>query len=122
MDTDRDAFLRAIRDRPDDALPRLIFADWLDEHGHAGEAAWLRADVRLAQSYPDADPADAQLVQDLRPPDGVPSLWLAKSLWDVAKTVAALFLVMGRSLGGAVRALTAAARDVVPREPRAEES
>ena len=26
-------FLRAIHDRPNDDLPRLIFADWLDERG-----------------------------------------------------------------------------------------
>src|SRR3954471_25092659 len=27
------AFLRAIRDRPDEDLPRLIYADYLDERG-----------------------------------------------------------------------------------------
>lgn len=30
--SDRDAFIRAIRQRPNDPLPRLIFADWLDEN------------------------------------------------------------------------------------------
>src|SRR5689334_9332768 len=30
---DREAFLRAIIDRPEDDLPRLIYADWLDERG-----------------------------------------------------------------------------------------
>ena len=50
---DEAAFLAAIGEQPADALPRLIFADWLDEHGRADEAAWLRADVRLAQAYPD---------------------------------------------------------------------
>src|SRR5215218_387211 len=29
---DRLAFLRAIREHPDDDTPRLVFADWLDEH------------------------------------------------------------------------------------------
>src|SRR5947207_2177705 len=28
-----DAFLTAILERPDDATARLVFADWLDEHG-----------------------------------------------------------------------------------------
>src|SRR5581483_11873304 len=32
-DEDVIAFLRAVHDRPDDDLPRLIFADWLDERG-----------------------------------------------------------------------------------------
>jgi uncharacterized protein (TIGR02996 family) len=31
--TDRAAFLRAIRARPDDGALRLVFADWLEEHG-----------------------------------------------------------------------------------------
>ena len=28
----RDAFLRAIAETPEDDAPRLIFADWLEEH------------------------------------------------------------------------------------------
>ena len=28
----RDAFLQAIRDAPEDDGPRLIYADWLEEH------------------------------------------------------------------------------------------
>lgn len=31
--SDRAAFLRAIRECPDDDTPRLVFADWLEEHG-----------------------------------------------------------------------------------------
>jgi uncharacterized protein (TIGR02996 family) len=37
------AFWAAIRTAPDDQLPRLVFADWLDEHGRDEEAAALRA-------------------------------------------------------------------------------
>jgi uncharacterized protein (TIGR02996 family) len=29
----QDDFLRAICESPDDDAPRLVFADWLDEHG-----------------------------------------------------------------------------------------
>lgn len=32
MVTERDALLAAILDRPDDDLPRLVYADWLDEY------------------------------------------------------------------------------------------
>ena len=30
--------LRAIADDPDDDGPRLVYADWLEEHGHEVEA------------------------------------------------------------------------------------
>jgi uncharacterized protein (TIGR02996 family) len=35
-------FLRAILDKPDDQAPRLVFADWLDEHGDSDRAEVLR--------------------------------------------------------------------------------
>src|SRR5262245_37911088 len=35
-------FIRAIRDDPDDEALRLVFADWLEEHGRAKRAAWIR--------------------------------------------------------------------------------
>src|SRR5207253_6655895 len=98
-------FVRAIAQRPADALPRLIYADWLDEHGRAAEAAWLRADVRLAAAYPRTDADDVRAVQTARPPAGVPSLWLAGAAREVALTVAALFVATGRSLAAALRAL-----------------
>jgi uncharacterized protein (TIGR02996 family) len=46
--TDRDAFLRAIAASPDDDAPRLIFSDWLDEHGDAQRAEFVRAQCELA--------------------------------------------------------------------------
>ncbi|MBY0456099.1 MAG: TIGR02996 domain-containing protein, partial [Gemmataceae bacterium] len=33
--TDHDALLSAIIDQPDEDTPRLVFADWLDEHADA---------------------------------------------------------------------------------------
>ena len=50
---ERRAFLDAIRAQPDEAAPRLIYADWLDEHGES-----LRADLiryQVAASRLDAD-------------------------------------------------------------------
>jgi uncharacterized protein (TIGR02996 family) len=47
-----DAFLQAICDNPDDDTSRLIYADWLDEHGdEAGQAraAFIRAQIELAR-------------------------------------------------------------------------
>jgi uncharacterized protein (TIGR02996 family) len=43
--SDRDAFLRDIGVRPGDGLPKLIYADWLDEHGDP-RGAGLRWVVR----------------------------------------------------------------------------
>src|SRR3954468_6061525 len=40
--TDGDALYRAILDQPDDDAPRLVWADWLDEHGDPDRAAVVR--------------------------------------------------------------------------------
>ena len=36
--SDRESFVAAIAASPDDDLPRLVFADWLDEHGDPDRA------------------------------------------------------------------------------------
>jgi uncharacterized protein (TIGR02996 family) len=51
--TPRAAFLRAIHDAPDDDAPRLVYADWLDEHGDADRAAFIRVQCALARSAAD---------------------------------------------------------------------
>ena len=33
----REALLRGVVDRPEEDGPRLIFADWLEEHGNAAD-------------------------------------------------------------------------------------
>lgn len=43
-----DSLLRAILDAPDDDLPRLIYADWLDEHGEPARAEFIRVQCELA--------------------------------------------------------------------------
>jgi uncharacterized protein (TIGR02996 family) len=47
-------FLDAICASPDDDTDRLIYADWLDDHGDADRAAFIRAQCALAR----LDPAD----------------------------------------------------------------
>ena len=53
MTNDADALLKFVLAAPDDDAPRLVFADWLDEHGDPDRAAFIRAQVvrisRLAQ-------------------------------------------------------------------------
>jgi uncharacterized protein (TIGR02996 family) len=52
------AFLRAIRDTPEDAH-RLVYADWLDEQGDAERAEFIRLQCRLARTAPDDPQHDA---------------------------------------------------------------
>jgi uncharacterized protein (TIGR02996 family) len=43
-----DAFLQDIREHPDDDTPRLVYADWLDDHGDPRRAEFIRLQCRLA--------------------------------------------------------------------------
>jgi uncharacterized protein (TIGR02996 family) len=43
------AFLQDIIAHPDDDAPRLVFADWLDDHGDADRAELIRAQCELAR-------------------------------------------------------------------------
>src|SRR5262245_15977158 len=61
---DRAAFLRAICANPDDDLPRLVFADWLDEHGEPERAEFIRVQIefaRLSAAGPKGDELKARL-------------------------------------------------------------
>jgi uncharacterized protein (TIGR02996 family) len=59
--TDADALLRAVLAAPDDDAPRLVYADWCDEHGDPDRAAFIRAQVGLARDP--NHPRRAELVQ-----------------------------------------------------------
>src|SRR5262245_929354 len=50
-----EALLRAVCENPDDDLPRLVFADWLDEHGEPKRAEFIRGEIELDRQlgYPD---------------------------------------------------------------------
>jgi uncharacterized protein (TIGR02996 family) len=54
------AFLRAILDAPDDDTPRLVYADWLDEHGDAARAEFIRAQCE-AERLPEGEPRQVAL-------------------------------------------------------------
>jgi uncharacterized protein (TIGR02996 family) len=47
------AFLHSIHDEPDDDVPRLIFADWLEDHGDSDRAEFIRVQCELARWVPD---------------------------------------------------------------------
>ena len=48
--TDAVALLVAIRAAPDDDAPRLVYADWLDEHGQPERAEFIRVQCELART------------------------------------------------------------------------
>jgi uncharacterized protein (TIGR02996 family) len=43
------ALVAAIKANPDDDLPRLVAADWLQEHGEDERAEWIRVSLELAK-------------------------------------------------------------------------
>jgi len=47
MTTDGDALLQTIIDNPADDLPRLVYADWLEENGQAERAEFTRLKIAL---------------------------------------------------------------------------
>jgi uncharacterized protein (TIGR02996 family) len=54
--SEHDAFLRAILAEPDEDGARLVFADWLDEHGDPDRADFIRVQCELAR-LPEPEPA-----------------------------------------------------------------
>jgi len=54
MSSTEDGLLRAIVTEPDDDTHRLVYADWLDDHGDPVRAEFIRAQVQLAR-----DPTDS---------------------------------------------------------------
>jgi uncharacterized protein (TIGR02996 family) len=62
--SDREALLSAIIAHPDEDTPRLVFADWLDEHSGSKRAAFIRSRVeyqRLRSADTDAAALDGFL-------------------------------------------------------------
>lgn len=49
MHPEADAFLDAIFDHPDDDTPRLVYADWLQEHGQENYAQFIRLQCAAAR-------------------------------------------------------------------------
>src|SRR3954452_1713404 len=47
--SDEDALLSAIAAHPEEDTPRLMYADWLDEHGKPRRAEFIRVQIELAR-------------------------------------------------------------------------
>ena len=57
------SLLNACRAAPADDTPRLVLADWLEEHGESDRASFIRAQVEL--SHPTADTARTKQLKEL---------------------------------------------------------
>lgn len=51
---EQEALLKAIAAAPDDDLPRLVYADWLDEHDNPARAEFIRTQISLASDQDEA--------------------------------------------------------------------
>jgi uncharacterized protein (TIGR02996 family) len=62
MMNQQDAFLQAICENPDDDSPRLIFADWLEDHGQSERAEFIRGQIERTR-LPARDPRQRDLAK-----------------------------------------------------------
>jgi uncharacterized protein (TIGR02996 family) len=69
--SDRDALIAAILVNPDEDTPRLMFADWLDEHGDPARAEFIRLQCALAREFE----AEADLPDDFGTGHSYDSQW-----------------------------------------------
>jgi uncharacterized protein (TIGR02996 family) len=67
--TDGDALYRAILDDPDDDAPRLVWADWLEEHGDPDRAEFIRLQCEWTHLVP-GHPRYAGLMAAWQAPEG----------------------------------------------------
>jgi uncharacterized protein (TIGR02996 family) len=67
---ERDALLKALCENPDEDTPRLVYADWLQEHGDETRAEFIRAQVRHGELLRNADPGAEDSARQAR------ALWL----------------------------------------------
>jgi uncharacterized protein (TIGR02996 family) len=58
--THEELFIQSIRETPADDAPRLIYADWLEEHGQGDRAEFIRVQCRLSR-LTEAEPEQSVL-------------------------------------------------------------
>src|SRR5438105_1761734 len=57
------ALLLSAKEAPEDDAPRLILADWLEDHGEPDRAEFIRAQLRLAPGSPELEAAAARTLK-----------------------------------------------------------
>ncbi|MEO2088149.1 MAG: TIGR02996 domain-containing protein [Gemmataceae bacterium] len=77
--SDREAFVAAVAASPEDDLPRLVFADWLDENGDPERAEFVRVQCELAKPavWQDTDFRDPLLARMRELLDAHRTRWMA---------------------------------------------
>jgi uncharacterized protein (TIGR02996 family) len=99
--THEEAFLQAIQEAPDDDVPRLIFADWLDDNGQGERAELIRLQCALA-AMPSGDPErPGLLLRERALLDAHAAGWLGafhepRRLWQYQRGTACLRLSVRR--------------------------
>jgi uncharacterized protein (TIGR02996 family) len=89
---DQRALLQAIRETPEEDGPRLVYADWLEEHGDEHDRAraeFIRVQCELARGAP-RDRQRELLVRERALQQGHQAAWL-KPLWTPAGESRAAF-------------------------------
>src|SRR5262245_36899597 len=61
-----EAFLQDILEHPDDDTPRLVYADWLDDHGDPERAEFIRVQCQIARLSPDDDRLSGLVARECR--------------------------------------------------------
>jgi uncharacterized protein (TIGR02996 family) len=74
-EADRDGLLASIFERPDDDVPRLVYADWLDEHGQPERAEFIRLQVAVDRRPIGAATVDEAAVRVAALHDSYASAW-----------------------------------------------
>jgi uncharacterized protein (TIGR02996 family) len=62
--TEREAFVRQVCERPEDDTPRLVFADWLTEHGEGDYGEFIRVQVEIARWPCECDTSEERVYHD----------------------------------------------------------
>lgn len=75
--SDEAAFLNALRANPADDTVRLVYADWLDEHGEPAKAEYLRLVVALARAETDYARDQPDVARTLALAETLPADWRA---------------------------------------------
>jgi uncharacterized protein (TIGR02996 family) len=110
--THEDAFLQEVLERPEDDTPRLVFADWLDDHGEHDRAEFIRLQIERTRITGAAPALDARIRELLAGHDeewAGPVISGLANGWEYQRGFVHELTVEGPALAGCADELFAAA-------------